>query len=96
MPAGKRKNYRAVLGGVLLSGGRRAARTQQRNFIKRRRQYGSRIMPTGNLGSGCDSAECDRQRRSMQRLADMANRVWAAIVIVQEAAATGEVEQCQA
>ena len=53
-------------------------------------------MPTRNLWSGSDSAEGDGQNRGVQRLADMANRVWGAMVFVQKAAATREIEQRQA
>jgi len=80
----------------LLSGGRSAAGAEQRNFIKRSRKDGPRIMPTGNLRSGSDSAECDRQRRSMQRLTDMADGIGSAGVMVPEAATTREIQQRQA
>jgi hypothetical protein len=53
-------------------------------------------VPTRNLWCGSDSAEGDGQYRGMQRLADMANRVWPAIVLVQKAATTREIEQRQA
>ena|SRR5438445_10384633 len=94
--ARKTNNDWADIRCVVLSGGRCAARAEQRNFIKRSRKNGPRIMPTGNLRSGSDSAERDRQRRSMQRLADMANCIRGAVVMVQEAAATGEIQKCEA
>jgi hypothetical protein len=53
-------------------------------------------VPTRNFWSGSDSAEGDRQYRGVQRLADMANRVWGAMMFVQQAAATREIEQSQA
>ena len=53
-------------------------------------------MPTRNLWGGSDSAEGDGQYRGVQRLADMANRVWGAMVFVQKAAATREIQQRQA
>jgi len=53
-------------------------------------------MPTGNLWSGGDSAEGDCQYRGMQRLANMANRVRGATVVMQERAATRKIQQHQA
>ena len=80
----------------MLRGGRCAARAEKRNFIEGRCDNGPRIVPTRNLWSGSDSAESGRQYRSMQRLANMANRIWGAIVFVQKAATSREIEQCQA
>jgi len=53
-------------------------------------------VPTRNLWCGSDSAEGNGQYRGMQRLADMANRFWGAMVFVQKAATTREIEQHQA
>jgi hypothetical protein len=89
-------NAEQSIEGVVLSGGRCAARAKKRNFIQRSRKHRPRIVPAGNLGSGSNSAEKYRQRRSMQRLANVANRVRPAIVLVQQAAATRKIEQRQA
>jgi hypothetical protein len=65
----------------------------QRNFIERGGLNCAGIVPAGNFGS-CDQHTCrSRQRRSMQRLANMANRVLPRAVLVQEAATRGEIEQ---
>jgi hypothetical protein len=53
-------------------------------------------VPTRNLWSGGDSAKSDRQYRCMQRLANVANRIWGAMVLVQKAATAGEIQQRQA
>ena len=53
-------------------------------------------MPTGNLGSGSDSAEYDRQRWGMQGLAYMADGIRSAVVIVKKATATRKIQQRQA
>jgi hypothetical protein len=53
-------------------------------------------MPTGNLRSGSNSAERYCERWSVKRLANVANRVRPAIVLVQQAAAAREVQQRQA
>ena len=81
---------------MVLSGGRRAARAENGKFIEGRYNNGPRIVPTRNLWSGGDTAKSYRQYRCMQRLADMANRIWGAMVLVQKAAAAGEIQQRQA
>ena len=68
----------------------------QRNFIERGGLNCAGIVPAGNFGR-CDHHACgSRQRRSMQRLANMANRVLSGAVLVQEAATRGEIEQREA
>jgi len=68
----------------------------QRNFIQPGGLNCSGIVPAGNFGR-CDHHTCgSRQRRSMQRLANMANRVLSGAVLVQEAATRGEIEQREA
>src|SRR6266404_2788940 len=81
---------------IALSGWWCATRPENRKFIDGRYNNGPRIVPTRNLWSGSDSAESGRQYRGMQRLADVANRVWPAIVLVQKAATTREIKQRQA
>ena len=81
---------------IVLSGGRCAARAEQRNFIKRSRKNGARIVPTRNLWSGGDPGKRDPQRGSMQRLANVANGIRSAIVMVQKAATTRKIQQRQA
>src|SRR5216683_4056 len=81
---------------MVLRGGRCAAGSKYRNFIKGSSNDRPRIVPTGNLRSGSNSAERRDQRRRVQRLADMASVVRSAIVLVQEAAAAGEIQQRQA
>jgi hypothetical protein len=61
-----------------------------------RPKNGPVIVPAGNLWSGSDSAETCRKCRRMQRLADVANRVRAALVLVQQASAGRKKEQGQA
>jgi hypothetical protein len=68
----------------------------QRNFIQRGGLNCAGIVPAGNFGR-CDHHTCgNRQRRSMQGLANMANRVLSGAVLVQEAATRGEIEQRKA
>jgi hypothetical protein len=95
--AGRRTlNDRAGIRRMVLSGGRCAARAEKRNFIGRSLKNRPRIVPTRNLWSGGYSAKSDRQYRCMQRLANVANRVWGAMVLVQKAAPAGEIQQRQA
>ena len=68
----------------------------QRNFIQRGGLNCAGIVPAGNFGRCDHHAGGSRQRRRMQRLANMANRVLSGAVLVQEAAAGGEIEQRQA
>jgi hypothetical protein len=89
-------NDKAGIRRMVLSGGRCAAGTEKRNFIEGRADDGPRIVPTRNLRSGGDSAKSDGQRRTMQRLANVANRIWGAMVLVQKAATASEIEQRQA
>lgn len=86
---------RAGIRRIVLSGGRCAAGAVKREFLDDVGKNGPRIVPTRNLRSGCDSAERRGQRRSVQRLANMASGVRTPIVLVQKASAAGEVEQCQ-
>jgi len=81
---------------MVLSGRRCAAGTEKRNFIEGRYNNGPRIAPTRNLWSGGDTAKSDRQYRCMQRLANVANRIGSAMVLVQKAATAGEIQQRQA
>jgi len=89
-------NYGAVIRGIFLNAGRRAAGTQKRDFIESCRENDTRIVPTGNLRGGSDSTERYRQCRSMQSLANMTNRVRTAVVLVEQAAATSEIQQREA
>lgn len=66
---------------------------EDRESIERRDDYGLRSVPAGNLRSGCHPAESCAESGSMQRLADVANRLMSALVLVQKTAAGGEVEQ---
>ncbi len=73
-----------------------ATGAEERELVQYSRKNGARIVPAGNLRSGGNSAESDRQRRSVQRLANMANRVRSAVMLVQQAAAARKVEKRQA
>src|SRR5437867_8359433 len=94
---GARRTFgkRAGIGRIVLNGGRCAAGAEKRGLVECSRKNGARIVPSGNLRSGGNSAEGDRQRRSMQRLANMANRLRSAVMLVYKAAAARKVEQRQ-
>ena len=68
----------------------------QRNFIARDGLHRAGVVPAGNFGCCERQANGSRKRWRMQRLANMANRVLSGAVLVQEAAAGGEIEQRQA
>src|SRR5262249_30447896 len=57
--------------------------------------YGLQSVPAGNLRSRRYSAKSWAESGSMQRLADVTNRLMSALVPVQKTAAGGEVEQRQ-
>jgi len=104
----KRRVFRGALAGrrtlttgqerdlTVLSGGRCAAGVVQRNFIERDGLNRAGIVPAGNFGCCGRHAYRSRKRRRMQRLANMANRVLSGAVMVQEAAARGEIEEREA
>jgi hypothetical protein len=80
----------------VLSGGRCSSGAKNRELVKRDLKNRTRIVPAGNLGSGSDTAENNRERGRMQRLANMANGIRGAMVLVQETAAAGKIQQRQA
>src|ERR1700688_1154304 len=92
-PDGGPRNYRAVIRAIVLSGGRRTARAEQGNFVERSSKNGPRIVPAGNLRSGSNSDERRSERRSMQRLADVAGGIRGTVMLVQKTAAAGEIQQ---
>lgn len=65
----------------------------QRNFIARDGLHRAGVVPAGNFGCCERQANGSRKRWRMQRLANMANRVLSGAVLVQEAAARGEIEE---
>ena len=74
--------YQTGIEGMALKGGRCAARVLQRKFVKVGGKQGPRVMPTRYLRSRSDPAKRNRQRRSMQRLANVANRLRPAMMLM--------------
>jgi hypothetical protein len=68
----------------------------QQNFIQRSGLNGTGIVPAGNFWRCHHHTRGSGQCRRVQRLANMANRILSRAVLVQETAARGEIEQCQA
>lgn len=68
----------------------------ERNFIRCGGLHRAGIVPAGNFWRRDHHTNRSGQRRRMQRLANMANRILSRAVLVQEAATGGEIEQRQA
>jgi len=68
----------------------------QRNFIESGGLNRAGIVPAGHFGCCDNHTREGHKRRSMQRLADMANRILSGSVLVQGTAACGEIEQREA
>jgi len=68
----------------------------QQIFVQRVRGDGQRFMPAGNFWSRHQAAGRYGKRRRVQRLADVADRVASAGMLVKQASASREIEQRQA
>ena len=68
----------------------------KRNFVQRSGLDRLRIVPARDFGRDHQRTGGGGKRRRVQRLANMANRILPGGVLVQEAAARGEIEQREA